>query len=147
MDSTFEYDYLNVEFTCLASDVEWMSKRFLLCCAILVPSLGHNLSKSKKTALPFLVSYADIAVRIQAISSVCHSSKDKAMIQDISMLHADALELHENDIVFDRWVRSSFVARHGPDAWRETRLRLKWEAALLRAKVLVRYKVTVSVRG
>lgn len=68
-------------------------------------------------------------------------------VENISILHAEALDLHESDMVFDRWVRSGFIARHGSDAWRETRLRMKWEAALLRAKVIVRYKVTMVRQG
>ncbi|KAJ3544076.1 hypothetical protein NMY22_g2906 [Coprinellus aureogranulatus] len=150
LDNALDYDDLNVEFTCLARDIGFMSKRYLLCCAILLPSLGHNLSKSKKTALPFFGSIEAMVRRLEGVlTPTCSPGKAKSIIKavnDISMLHADALELHENDMVFDTWVRSSFVARHGPDAWRETRLRLKWEAALLRAKVLVRWKVTVALK-
>jgi hypothetical protein len=143
-----------------------MSTRYLQCCAILLPALAHNLSKSKKTALPFFLSVEDVIRRLKSISrkSACASrytrsrsetyveerEENKAVIkavENISMLHAEALDLHESDMVFDRWVRSGFVARHGSDAWRETRLRLKWEAGLLRAKVLVRYKVTMVRQG
>ncbi|KAF6763909.1 hypothetical protein DFP72DRAFT_486971 [Ephemerocybe angulata] len=132
----------DVEFTCLAPSIAFMDYKFLFCCAILLPN-RHDASKSKKTALPFFTTFTDIVNRL----SVPTASGEKAIaiqsVKDISGVHAEALEEHEHDMVFDTWARRGFVARHGVVAWRETRMRLKWEAALLRTKTLVRWKVTL----
>ena len=130
-EGTFE-----VEFTCLADSTGFASLHFWLCAAILLPN-RHNISTSKKTGLPFIV---DLPTILRSLSSPTVTVQS---VKDISRVHAKALECHESDMVNDKWMRSSFVARHGIHAWRETRLRLKWEAMLLRASLLLRWKVTM----
>jgi hypothetical protein len=126
-----------LEFTSLSPKISLMSYQYLLCAAILLPN-RHNVSISKKTALPFFIALPKVISTLKAFSTVIQS------VKDVSSLHAEALENHAEDMVQDKWMRSSFVARHGIDAWRETRLRLMWEAALLKSNALVRWKITMS---
>lgn len=135
----------DVEFTSLSTATAYMSYEYMLCCAILLPN-EHNVSKSKKTALPFFVSFPDIVKRLSAETGSTGDAGMAIVIQsvsDVSLVHAEALEAHENDMIHDKWVRDTFAVKHGLDVWRETRLRLRWEAALLRSKILVRWKVTL----
>ncbi|KAL1720138.1 hypothetical protein EV715DRAFT_197997 [Schizophyllum commune] len=57
---------------------------------------------------------------------------------------SDLLELRER-LHSDASMRSSYVARYGVECWRERRLMLAWEAALLRAGMLERW--SVELRG
>ncbi|KAI5900416.1 uncharacterized protein SCHCODRAFT_01117694 [Schizophyllum commune H4-8] len=66
-------------------------------------------------------------------------------VHNISVNYAaDLLELRER-LHSDATMRSSYVARYGVDCWRERRVMLAWEAALLRAGMLVRW--SVELRG
>ena len=78
---------------------------------------------------------------LEGLKGLSSPRKTILAVTNISAIYAsDLLELRER-LHFDASTRSSYVARYGVECWRERRLMLAWEAALLRAGMLERWSV------
>ncbi|TRM55346.1 hypothetical protein BD626DRAFT_418399 [Schizophyllum amplum] len=66
-------------------------------------------------------------------------------VTNISAAHASTLLAQRDRLHSDTSLRTSYIARYGIECWRERRLIMAWEAALLRAGMLERW--SVELRG
>ncbi|KAK0195652.1 hypothetical protein F5146DRAFT_1174735 [Armillaria mellea] len=113
-----------IEFTTVSPQIVWMSKDFILC------------SLPLRTSTPLLVSFAGVL-------SVCAPARIKSVV-NISERYADALTSSAEKLAEDRADRSAFIDQYGLDMWRERRLLMYWEAALLDVEHVTRWIVELQ---
>ncbi|KAA1469431.1 hypothetical protein DENSPDRAFT_835053, partial [Dentipellis sp. KUC8613] len=66
-----------------------------------------------------------------------------ASVANISSAHAKALDVTATRLEHDPGMRSEFLDNHTLEQWREEVLCLRWEAALLKIRMLTRWKILV----
>ncbi|KAF8163503.1 hypothetical protein B0H34DRAFT_837142 [Crassisporium funariophilum] len=131
-----------IEFSCLAPGIGFLTHDFVLCAIPFLPTT-YRTSKTNTqvshTTTPLFVSLNSV---IASLSSGPWTIKS---IQNISNLHALALDKLGQDLLYDKAARSAFIEGANVAAWREKIFRLAWEAALLRAGLLMRWRVILMV--
>ena len=129
-----------LEFSCLAPAVRFMSRDFILCA---IPFLLRTYKNSKeapkhsRTTAPLLTRFNTLVALLSSESSKIRS------IVDISRWHAHSLLQLEERLSNDRHLRMTCVQEEGITGWREKKFMLAWEAGLLRAGFLTRWRVVL----
>lgn len=129
-----------LEFSCLASEVRFMSRKFILCA---IPFLLRTYNDPKKafkygrTIVPLLTGFNTFVAIMSSESSTIKS------IGNISSWHAHSLLQLEERLSNDRHLRMTCVREEGIAGWREKKFMLAWEAGLLRAGFLMRWRVVL----
>jgi hypothetical protein len=131
-----------LEFSCLAPAVRFMSRDFILCSIpfLLRTYKGSNLKEAPKhsrTTSPLLTRFNTFVALLSSESSKIRS------IVDISRWHAHSLLQLEERLSNDRHLRMTCVQEEGIAGWREKKFMLAWEAGLLRAGFLTRWRVVL----
>ncbi|KAF8798200.1 hypothetical protein BYT27DRAFT_7265305 [Phlegmacium glaucopus] len=129
-----------LEFSCLAPGVRFMGRDFILCA---IPFLLRTYRDSKvalkygRTTAPLLTRFNTFVALMSSKSSTIKS------IGNISSWHAHSLLHLEERLSNDRHLRMTCVQEEGIAGWREKKLMLAWEAGLLRAGFLTRWRVVI----
>jgi len=129
-----------LEFSCLAPGVRFMGRDFILCA---IPFLLRTYKGSKealkygRTTAPLLTRFNTFVALMSSKSSTIKS------IGNISCWHAQSLLQLEERLSNDRHLRMTCVQEEGIAGWREKRFMLAWEAGLLRAGFLTRWRVVL----
>ncbi|KAL1687091.1 hypothetical protein GGG16DRAFT_117298 [Schizophyllum commune] len=147
-----------VEFTTVAGSISAWSTPWILAA---LPFVAHrhksDCMRTESQATPLFATLPgtlELLARVDALGApdilkglegLSSPRKTILAVTNISVNYAsDLLELRER-LHSDASTRSSYVARYGVECWRERRLMLAWEAALLRAGMLERW--SVELRG
>ncbi|KAL1676080.1 hypothetical protein EV122DRAFT_217083 [Schizophyllum commune] len=147
-----------VEFTTVAGSISAWSTPWILAA---LPFVAHrhksDCMRTEPQATPLFATLPgtlELLARVDALGApdilkglegLSSPRKTILAVTNISDNYAsDLLELRER-LHSDASTRSSYVARYGVECWRERRLMLAWEAALLRAGMLERW--SVELRG
>lgn len=131
---------INLEFSCLAPAVRFMSRDFILCA---IPFLLRTYKDSKetpkhsRTTAPLLTPFKTFVDLLSSESSTIRS------IVNISRWHAHSLLQLEERLSNDRHLRMTCVQEEGIAGWREKKFMLAWEAGLLHAGFLTRWRVVL----
>jgi hypothetical protein len=131
-----------LEFSCLAPAVRFMSRDFILCA---IPFLLRTYKDSKeapkhiRTTSPLLTRFNTF---VALLSSEPSTIRVKSIV-DISRWHAHSLLQLEERLSNDRHLRTTCVQEEGIAGWREKKFMLAWEAGLLRAGFLTRWRVVL----
>ena len=147
-----------VEFTTVAGSISAWSTPWILAA---LPFVAHRhksgCMRTEPQTTPLFATLPgtlELLARVDALGApdileglegLSSPRKTILAVTNISANYAsDLLELRER-LHSDASMRSSYVARYGVECWRERRLMLAWEAALLRAGMLERW--SVELRG
>ena len=131
-----------LEFSCLAPAVRFMSRDFILCA---IPFLlrsykdSREAPKHKRTTAPLLTRFNTFVALLSSESTTIRIRS----IVDISRWHAHSLLQLEERLSNDRHLRTACVQEEGIAGWREKKFMLAWEAGLLRAGFLMRWRVVL----
>ena len=131
-----------LEFSCLDPAIRFMSRDFILCA---IPFLlrtykdSNEASKYSRTPAPLLTRFNTFVALLSSESSTIRIRS----IVDISRWHAHSLLQLEERLSNDRDLRTTCVQEEGIAGWREKKFMLAWEAGLLRAGFLMRWRVVL----
>lgn len=129
-----------LEFSCLPPSVTFMSRDFILCAIPFLLRTYKDLKEAPKhsrTTAPLLTRFITFVALLSSESSTIRS------IVDISRWHAHSLLQLEERLSSDRHLRMTCVQEEGIAEWREKKFMLAWEAGLLRAGFLTRWRVVL----
>ena len=130
---------ITIEFSCLASDIAFMSTKSILCAIPLLPCAFAKRAKRKpRTSMSLLTKLETIVALLLSLSCriVC--------VDNISYRQAAILQTLEMDLVGNKSKRVDCINNFGIAGWREERFMFAWEAALLISGNLVRWKITLK---
>ena len=131
---------ITLEFSCLAPAVRFMSRNFILCA---IPFLLHTYSESKEAPKHSRTTGALLTRFHTFVALLSSESSSITSIVDISRWHAHSLLQLEERLSNDRHLRMTCVQDEGIAKWREKKFMLAWEAGLLRAGLLTRWRVVL----
>ncbi|TFY70258.1 hypothetical protein EVG20_g2738 [Dentipellis fragilis] len=118
---------------------------FVLAAVPFLPPRPHADSKLQRPDFPTRTSMVLSASLPDVIGLL--SSGDApltiASVANISSAHAKALDVTATRLERDPEMRSEFLENHTLEQWREEVLCLRWEAALLKIRMLTRWKILV----
>lgn len=117
-----------------------MDHDFILCA---IPFLLPT-SKDSKEALRYSRTTTPLLTRFKTFVALMSSeSSTIRSIENISRSHASSLLQLEERLSNDRHLRMACVRKEGIAGWREKKFMSAWEAGLLRAGFLTRWRVTL----
>jgi hypothetical protein len=117
-----------------------MDRGFILCAIpFLLRTYKHSKEASKygRTTTPLMTQFSTFIAFMSSESSTINS------IGNISRWHAHSLLQLEERLSNDRHLRMTCVQEEGIAGWREKKFMLAWEAGLLRAGFLTRWRVVL----
>ena len=95
-----------------------------------------------RTTLPFTTSLSTVLALLGA-----HGGEISVLgVDNVSMRYAESLFGAANSLCNDSDLRGKFISRNSLVGWRKECLHGVWEAALLKAGLLVKWKITFTVR-
>ena len=130
---------ITVEFSCLASDIAFMSPQFILCAIPLLPrAFGKRTERTPRTSTMLLTRLETIVALLLSLSCrvVC--------VDNVSYRQAAILQTLEMDLAGNRSKRLDCIKDFGIAGWREERFMYAWEAALLVSGNLVRWRIMLK---
>lgn len=68
-------------------------------------------------------------------------------ITNISSEHADSLLVQEKELATSKDLRNHVVSNRGLTGWRKRRLALVWQAGLLSAGLLIRWRIVLNINA
>ena len=125
----------SIEFTCFAPGILLLSPCHILC---LVPSLYASGTHQHRSSVPLALSLQKV------IGCLSNDYASILTITNISAEQAEILCLQAKDLVHKRNLRSRLVSNEGLLGWRRKRFLLLWEAGLLSAELLLRWRVVLK---
>ncbi|KAF8912008.1 hypothetical protein CPB84DRAFT_1761004 [Gymnopilus junonius] len=125
---------VTIEFSCLATDVGFSTKYFMLCA---VPFVPRRLKKMQvdRTPTALLVRTGDVISLFSTGPLVMES------FTNISHEHASFLQLKEEEFVNSAYIRQKCIRDLGKAGWREEIFMLNFEASLLLSGLLTRWRL------
>ncbi|KAL1744024.1 hypothetical protein HDZ31DRAFT_83001 [Schizophyllum fasciatum] len=141
-----------VEFTTVSGGISPWTTPWILCA---LPFCTHrHTSGCMRPPSPTTPLFATLPATLAMITHINtkdaghkpdRSGRTILAVRNTSADHAAYLLAHRERLHSDAATRTAYVARYGIECWRERRLMLAWEAALLRAGKLARW--SVELRG
>jgi hypothetical protein len=130
---------ITVEFSCLASDIAFMSAQFILCAIPLLPrAFGKRTKRNLRTSTLLLT-------RLETIISLLLSLSCRIVcVDNVSSRRAAILQALEMDLAGNKSQRADCIKNFGLAGWREERFMFAWEAALLISGNLVRWRIMLK---
>ena len=125
--------------TCLSPRISLLDSRFPFTVLPLLPKVYHQPSGKIRTTTSLFLSLQYLLILLASN----HPDLAIVKVANISSSYAEILQEIENALVDDRTLRTNYIREYGLTGWREQRLRLVWEASLLRQGRLQRWKVTL----
>lgn len=130
---------ITVEFSCLASDIAFMSTQFILCAIPLLPrAFGNRTKRNPRTSTLLLTRLETMVSLLLSLSCriVC--------VDNVSSRRAAILQALEMDLVGNKSKRVDCINKIGVAGWREERFMFAWEAVLLMSGNLIRWRITLK---
>lgn len=121
----------SIEFTCFASGIGFLSPSYILC---LVPFLYA----SRGSSVPLTLSL------LKVIGFLTNDFVSILAITNISSEQADILRFQEQTMVHKSDLRNRLLREVGLMGWRRQRFMLLWEAGLLSAGLLCRWRIALK---
>ena len=130
----------SMEFSALAPGINLLGQTAIMCSLPFQSTFSrkHEIA-SYRTATPLLVSLQ----RVVALTSNDGSCAIES-VNNVSRQRAEHLYQIEQQLTDDRKARREVVNGEGIYRWREKRLILGWEAGLLTAGLLIRWRILLK---
>ena len=123
-----------IEFTSFVSqNVPSLSPEFILCAL--------PLAYRSRLSSPLLGSLFEVMNIIQPLTHI----KIKT-VENISKDYSSFLATMERNLVEQGTIRARLVDEHGLEKWRQERFLLAWEAALVDAGFMVRWRIVLDAK-
>ncbi|KJA27419.1 hypothetical protein HYPSUDRAFT_934307 [Hypholoma sublateritium FD-334 SS-4] len=131
-----------IEFSCLGSAIRLVSSDFVLCAIPFLPNdenMHGQAARINRTSTPLFVKLEEIIAFLSSAEPISIKS-----IENISSEHAATLHELEQELVYNKNLRNEHIKDVSLEGWRKDRFMLAWEAGLLMAKKLVRWRITIG---
>lgn len=128
-----------IEFSCLGRGVWPMSLDFILCAVLFLPidmHTGGRAARINRTSAPLFIKLESVIALLSSTGALPIKS-----IENISIEHTSMLYDLEQELVYNRDLRQEHIEDVGLEGWRKDRFMLAWEAGLLRAGKLARWRI------
>lgn len=134
-----------IQFSTLASSIQNspINTPFILCALPLLPRRHKSLPSNQATTSRLYTSLSKIIDLLQEEKSSASITLTIRSVQNQSQAHAESLREHYGRLATDNQLRSEFIEQYQQAGWREQRLWLVWEAALLDAGYMYRWNIDV----
>ncbi len=92
-----------------------------------------------RTSTPLLLTLQSV------VAALSNERLSILTLTNISSEHADSLLFQEKELVTSKGLRNQIVRKGGLTGWRKRRLALVWQAGLLSAGLLIRWRIVLKV--
>lgn len=127
----------SIEFTCFAPGVAFLSSCYILCLVpFLYASRGHQYRTHR---------FSVLALSLQKVIGLLNNRYASILtVTNISSKQAAVLCCRERDMVYNGNLRNRLISDEGLVGWRRERFMLLWEAGLLSAGLLFRWRIILK---
>ena len=135
-------NFTTIEFSCLGSEIRLLSSDLVLCAIPFLPndiSVHGQAARINRTSTPLFVKLEEVIALLSSAGPLFIKS-----IENVSSERAAMLHKLEQELVYNKNLRDEHIEDVNVVGWRKDRFMLAWEAGLLVAKKLVRWRIKIG---